>query len=147
MKRFLNNRTRHATTALVLIVWLFGLGLGIANACLLEARGSHSHVAGTEKSGHTHGFAKRSAETIDIDDDAHASPRVKALCLDACDERTNALPKQDTSVGAPLLASLAVFAIVWIANQPVESTVRFERDTHADPFGIPIRVRYSRLTL
>ena len=150
MKRFLNSRIKRTTTAITLFVWLFALASGIANACLLEeARGTraHSHVAGIEESPHAHVVAERSAQATNIDDDIDASPTFKALCLDACDERTNTLPKQDASLDQPLLAPLAVIAIVWIANQPIVSTVRLDRDNHADPFGIPIRVRYARLTL
>ena len=150
MKRFLNSRIQRTTTAITLFVWLFGLASGIANACALEeTRGmrAHSHVAGLEESPHAHGVTERSAQATDINDDIDASPTFKSLCLDACDERTNTLPKQDAPLDPPLLAPLAVIAIVWIANQPIVSTVRLDRDNHADPFGIPIRVRYSRLTL
>ena len=150
MNRFLNSRVKRTTTAITLFVWLFGLASGIANACSLEeTRGTraHSHVAGLEESPHSHGVTERSAQAADIDDDIDASPTFKSLCLDACDERTNTLPKQDVSLDPPLLAPLAVIAIVWIANQPIVSTVRLDRDNHADPFGIPIRVRFSRLTL
>ena len=148
MKHFFNSSTKHTTTALMLVVWLFALASGIANACLLEeARGTHAHAAGTEQSSHTHLIATRSAQGTDIDDNIDESPTFKALCLDACDGRSNVLLKQDASEDQPLLAPMALFAISWRANQPVESTVRLDRDRHADPFGIPIRVRYSRLTL
>ncbi len=150
MKHPFNRRTKRMTTALTLFVWLFGLASGIANACSLdEALGTHahSHVAGLEESLHSHAVTEPSAQATDNDDDIDASPTFKALCLDACDERMNTLPKQDASLDLPLLGPLAVIAFVWIANQPVVSTVRLDRDNHADPFGIPIRVRYSRLTL
>lgn len=150
MKHSFNRRTKRMTTAVTLFVWLFGLVSGIANACSLEeARGNraHSHVAGIDESPHAHGVTERSAQATDIDDDIDASPTFKALCLDACDERTNTLPKQDAPLDQPLFAPLAVIAIVWIANRPIVSTVRLDRDNHGDPFGIPIRVRYSRLTL
>ena len=150
MKRFLNRRTKHTTTALVLIAWLFALAAGIANACLLEqARGthSHSHAAGIEQLPHPHAVTALSAQATEVEGDADQSPAAKALCLDACDERTHYLPKQDSSLDPPDLAPLTVFAVVWIASQPIASAVRVEPDNHADPFGIPIRLRYSRLTL
>ena len=154
MKRFLNNRTRHATTALVLIAWLFAIASGIANACLLQdARANrsnaHSHAAGIEASPHAHAQTdtERSGDATDIDGDADQSLAAKALCLDACEERTHCLLKQNSSLDQPDLPPPTVFAVVWIASQSVVSTVRLDRDNHADPFGIPIRVRYSRLTL
>ena len=148
MKRFLNSRIKHTTTALVLIAWLFALASGIANACLLEeARGTHSHAAGIEKSPHTHAATELPEQTTDSEGDTDQSPAAKALCLDACDDRTHALPKQDASLDQPQLAPVTVIAIVWLATQPIESVVRLERDNHVGPFDVPIRVRYSRLTL
>ena len=88
-----------------------------------------------------------SEQANEVEGDAHQSPASKALCLDACDERTHYLPKQDSSLDPPDLAPLTVFAVVWIVSQPIASAVRVEPDNHADPFGIPIRLRYSRLTL
>ena len=152
MKRFFNIRTKHTTTALVLIAWLFALAAGIANACLLEdARGthshSHSHAAGIEQLPHPHAVTALSEQATEVEGDADQSPAAKALCVDACDDRTHYLPRQDSSLDPPDLAPLTVFAVVWIANQAIASAVRVEPDNHADPFGIPIRLRYSRLTL
>jgi len=135
MKHCFNGRTKHATTALVLVAWLFALASGIANACLLEEpRANHSHAAAMEDVPHPHGVA----------DPSHV---IKTLCLDACDERTNTLPKQRASINPPTPAPLALFTIVWRESQPGASAPRLRRDKHADPFGIPIRSRFSRLTL
>ena len=150
MNRFLNSRATRTTTALVLIAWLFALASGIANACLLEgARGTHahSHAAGIEASPHAHPAAELTEQASEIDGDTDQSPTAKARCLDACDERTHALPKQDASLDQPYLAPLTLIAIVWLVTHPIESAVSQERDNHAEPFDVPIRVRYSRLTL
>ena len=150
MKRFLSRRTKRTTTAVVLIAWLFALASGIANACLLEgARGthSHSHATGIEESPHAHAVTELSEQSTIIEGGTDQSPAAKALCLDACDDRSHYLPKQDWSLDQPDPAPLTVVAIVWIAGQPIVSAVRVERDNHADPFGIPIRLRYSRLAL
>ena len=148
MNRFFNIRTKHATTVLVLIAWLFALASGIANACLSEeARRTHSPAAATDQVPHPHPATTLSEQANEVEGDAHQSPASKALCLDACDERTHYLPKQDSSLDPPDLAPLTVFAVVWIVSQPIASAVRVEPDNHADPFGIPIRLRYSRLTL
>ena len=148
MKRFFNNRTKHTTTALVLIAWLFALISGIANACLPEgAHGVHAHLAADETSPHVHAITNRSVQTGAVEDDVDTSPTVKVLCADACEDRTHAVPKRNAPADQPSLAPFAVFAVAWSAHRPPASTVRFDRATHADPFGIPIRVRYSRLTL
>lgn len=148
MKPFLNSRTKHTTTALVLMVWLFALASGIANACLLEgARGTHAHAAGVEQSPHSHAATERPEQAFDIVGNTEQSPGTRALCLDACDDRTHAQVKQDGSPDQPHLAPLAVIAIIWLATQPMAWTVRVQRDNHAEPFDVPIRIRYSRLTL
>ena len=151
MKHFFNSRIQRTTTALVLMAWLFALASGIANACLLaDHRGtqshSHSHAAGIEEPPHAHAVVLAEPGTT-IDGDSEQSRAAKAGCLDACDDRSHALPKEETSLIQPLLAPLTLFASVWLASQPIASVLRLDRDHHADPFGIPIRVRYARLTL
>ena len=136
----------------MLIGWLFALASGIANACLLEqARGTHvhahSHAAGIEESPHAHAVTQPSEQANDSEGDGDLSPAVKALCLDACGERTHFLPKQGSPLDQPDLPPLTVVAVVWIASQPIAAAVRVEPDKDADRFGIPIRLRYSRLTL
>ena len=152
MKNFFNSRTQHATTALVLMAWLFALASGIANACLLaDHRGSQSHshssAAAIAESPHAHAVTVLAERGTTVDSDSEQSRAAKAGCLDACDDRAHSLPKQETSLIQPLLAPLTLFASVWLASQPIASVLRLDRDHHADPFGIPIRVRYARLTL
>ena len=148
MKRVFNIRTKHATTVLVLIAWLFALASGMANACLLEkARGIHSPAAGSDQLPHPHAATTPSEQANEVEGDADQSPEAKALCLHACDERTHCLPKQDSSQSQPDLVALTDFVVVWVASQSIASQVHVEPESHADPFGIPIRLRYSRLTL
>lgn len=145
MKRFLNGRTKRCTTAIVLIAWLFGLGSGIVNACLFEGpRGTHFHTAISEAVPHAHAGTGQAPGTNSHTDH---SPSNKALCLDACDDRAHALLKQDTSIDQPHLAALTLVAVIWLPTQPIESAVRLERNDYGEPFDVPIRVRYSRLTL
>ncbi len=150
MKCFLNSRTNRSTATLVLIAWLFALASGIANACLLEApRGTHPHAAGVAESLHAHApaLAQPPGHAAVIESDSEQSSAAEALCHDACDDRTNSVPKQTASLAPPHLARLVVIAIIWLATQPAVSAIGLARDNHADPFGIPIRVRYARLTL
>ena len=148
MKRFLNNQTTHTTTVIVLITWLFALASGIANACLLEGPGgTHSHAAGVEQSPHSHAHAGIPEQATDNADVSEQSAPTKALCLDACDDRAHAMVKQDTVVDQPHFSLLTIIAFVWLAAQPMESAERTERHNRADVSDVPIRVRYSRLTL
>jgi hypothetical protein len=41
MKLFSNIRSKRSIAFIALLVWVFALASGVANACLLEARGTH----------------------------------------------------------------------------------------------------------
>jgi hypothetical protein len=43
MKLFFDTRTKRRATFVVLLVWLFALASGVANACLPQARMSDGH--------------------------------------------------------------------------------------------------------
>ena len=145
MKRFLNSHIKCTTTAIVLIAWLFAVASGIVNACLLEGpRGTHSHTAGIEEASHSHAGTALATNITGHTEQSHSK---NSVCLDACDDRSRALVKQDAFVDQPQLAPLTVVAIVWLATQSMDATVRLQRDDDEEPFDVPIRVRYSRLTL
>lgn len=150
MKLFSNTRARRNTAFMVLLVWLFALASGVANACLLEARGTQAHVA-------TAGFSEavqapavlpgHAGAVADHDDDSLAA---KAPCQKVCDDGSHSLPKQDLTVAqtepgpAPLVAVLAVLCT---AATPVVSTSARMDDVQPALPELPVRVRYSRLTL
>ena len=142
---FFNNRAKRHTALLVLLVWLFALGSGVANACLLDARETHSHAAAA-------GFSEAAASGIlpghtgavgDGIDESH----FKAPCLKVCDDGSRSFPKQDSTVaqtdpGPPLLV-----LVLWNTAPPVISMLRqMDVEQSATP-ELPIRVRFSRLSI
>jgi hypothetical protein len=139
MKLF-NTRNRRRVTLVVLLVWLFGVTAGVANACLLEAR-----------EGHHHGSPEADEMSIGtvgaIANHGHGSEASKAPCLKFCDDGSNSLVKQQAAFDltdpghAPFAVS--VWPVVTSAASPLvrESTLR------RPPPGPPIRVRFSRLLL
>lgn len=147
MKPFSNHRTKCNTAFAMMLVWLFAMASGMANACLLERPGTHAH---TTKSGHLEAagslrtFAGHSAAVDDHDDDSDAA---RESCLKTCDDSSNAPVKlqigSDLSDpgGAPLVA------IVWNATTKITSTSFSLDDVQPPIVGPPFRVRYSRLTL
>ena len=150
MKPFSNHRTRRNTTFVAILEWAFALASGIANACLLETPGQHSHVAASRSSDAHHAHANDAltgdavAVAVDHDDDRDAS---KESCLKACDDGSNAQIKLAAGVDLtdPGLAPFVVFA--WNAATPVVSAPsRFDR-LQVPVVGPPFRLRYSRLTL
>lgn len=132
---------------MVLFVWLFAVGAGIANACLLEARGAHSHndsaasVATTQVPGVLHDHA---AALDAHGDDLNAAGEA---CLKACDDGTYCLPKQDMTVIQNDPGPPSLVALVWNVAIPATSTPRHANGLQSSLPQLPLRVIYSRLAL
>ena len=146
MKPFSNHRAKRSTTFVALLVWLFALVSGMANACLLETHEKHSHVAANHSSdpSHAHALAGHEGAVDDDDDDRDGS---RDSCLKACDDGANAQVKLRTGVELtdPDLAPFA--AIVWNTTTPIVSVLNRFDILQVPIVGPPFRVRYSRLTL
>ena len=147
MKPFQNHRTKRNTVFAVMLVWLFALASGMANACLLESPGTHAHTTKAghpEAAGSLHALASHSADVDDHDDDSDAA---RESCLKTCDDGSNAPVKLQlgSDLSDPGMAPLV--AIVWVPSTRTASA-SFSLDGLQPPLvGPPFRVRYSRLTL
>jgi hypothetical protein len=147
MNRFMNHRARRSTAWLMLCVWMFALASGIANACALEVRGSHSHAMaggdhpGVASSAHA---AEDAGADSHHDGDSHDS---KAPCLKACDEGSLSLLKHSVVPDLTDPGAAFVVAFAWAVSVPVLSAR--SRAHHLRPLssGPPLRVRYVRLAL
>ena len=147
MKLYSNTRAKRNTAFMVLLVWLFALASGVANACLLEARQTHSHVATAATSevaahasvilpGHTGAVA-------DGVDEQH----FKAPCLKVCDDGTRSFPKQDSTVAQNDTGPAPLIQVLWGKVAPSIPTLRpMDAWQPATP-ELPIRVRFSRLVI
>ena len=147
MKLFLNTRAKRNTTFMVLLVWLFALASGVANACLLEARETHAHIATAEYSeaAHTPALSPGHAATVpDHDDGSHAA---KAPCLKVCDDGSHSLPKPDLKVAQPDPRPAPLVAVLWTPAMAVIVAPGQVDDRQPAIAWLPIRVRYSRLAL
>lgn len=152
MRPFPTNRAKRHTTFVALLVWLFALASGMANACLLVEPGKHAHDAASHSflPAHTHAdhaladHAGAAANDDDDDDNWHGA---KESCLKACDGGSNAPVKLQASPDLldPGLACHVVFA--WPAMTPVDAVPSRFDDVEVPVAGPPFRVRYARLTL
>lgn len=146
MKPFSHQRTKRNTTFVALLVWLFALASGMANACLLEAPGKHPHVAAAHSTEppHTHVIGGHAAAVDEDGDDQDSS---KESCLKACDDGANAQVKLQAGVDLtdPGLAPFVVIA--WNAATAVASVSNRYDILQVQIVGPPFRTRYSRLTL
>lgn len=150
MNIFSSNRTKRRTAFAVLLVWLFAVASGVANACLLEiseAPGFHAHSA-TSGSNHTDDLAAASVgrhSTGDRhDNDSGAST---PSCLKVCDDGSTALLKLQAGVDLSDPGIPPLVAVVWNAAAPVVSGPCWQVDLQPPPAGPPFRDRYCRLAL
>ena len=146
MKLFSNNRAKRNAAFMVLLVWLFALASGVANACLLEARETHSHIATVASSEAAHasvilpGHAGAVADGVD---ESH----FKAPCLKVCDDGTRSFTKQDSMVTHTDPGPALLVLVLWSTVAPVVPTLRQIEDERPATPELPIRVRFSRLAI
>lgn len=135
------------TAFLVLLVWMFALASGVANACLLEARGTHGHLtvaASFEEAATPRISAGHAGAVADHDDDAHGS---KASCLKACDDVAQSLPKQDLTAAQADPGPAPLVSILWTAATPALLPFHLTDPVQPPAPERPVRLRYSRLAL
>lgn len=147
MKLFSNTRAKRNTAFMVLLVWLFALASGVANACLLEARQTHAHiatVASSEAAAHAFAIVPGHAGAVaDGVDESH----VKAPCLKVCDDGTRSFPKQDSTVAQTDPGPAPLVLVLWNTVAPaIAAFPQRDVEPSATPEP-PIRVRFSRLAI
>ena len=147
MKLFSNSHARRSIVLMVLFSWLFVLTSGVVNACVLQARETHSHVIG---------FAPGLADVPAALLPSHAglltgrgddSQNSKAPCLKACDDGSRALSKQNETAAQPDPGLAPLLVLLWSVVAPATATLDPMGEAQPPMPGLPIRVRYSRLAL
>jgi hypothetical protein len=137
---FSDRRRLRRWAAQVLLVWLFGLAVGVANACALgEAAHHRSNAATTTATDaglkHQHGHEQ-------------ADP-AKVNCLDFCEKSSIAAPQLKV-VGDGLAAlgfALPVSHTLSVAGQAEPAVGRLVVDSPHLPSGPPPRIAFQRLAL
>ncbi len=147
MKFFADTRTKRNTAFVMLLVWLFALASGVANACLLETPEPHSRAvrgsAATTNQVPAEWAGHLGAPSGHHDDAEHT----KESCLKVCDDGTHTLPKAHSGVDHTDPGSPPVVATLWSGSPQVTSAPRRLDDLAIPIVGPPLRVRYSRLAL
>jgi hypothetical protein len=137
---FSDRRRLRRWAAQVLLVWLFGLAVGVANACALGEAAHHRSVAATTTATdaglkYQHGHEQ-------------ADP-AKVNCLDFCEKSSIAAPQLKV-VGDGLAAlgfALPVFHTLSVAGQAEPAVGRLVVDSPHLPGGPPPRIAFQRLAL
>ena len=130
--------------ARVLLLWLFGVGAGVANACLVQASASsdglaaahHAHVGAV----HHHAAAGEGAH-------GHGAAPAVSNCQDFCDKASVSLPSLKAAPGDLQGQAWLVSAVPLVLAAPVFAPARPwlpRRDGLRAP---PIPIAFLRLTL
>ncbi|MBC7954680.1 MAG: hypothetical protein H7Y33_02255 [Cytophagales bacterium] len=146
MPFFFSPLAKRSTAFVVLLVWIFALGSGVANACLLEAPGQHSRAtSGSERHDHApDALAAHSHEAAVHDDDPGTS---KESCLKACDDGSHTLLKAYAALDHADPGSAPLVTTLWATGVPVVLGFSRVDGLQVPIVGPPFRVRYSRLAL
>jgi hypothetical protein len=129
----------------MLLVWVFALLSGVANACLTEPLGEPAH-AGSRASQGDH---RAPAAVHPVADPAqHDEQPDKAPCQKSCDESSQTLLKQLPKLGTPGLQAAAppTPALAIDLHMTPDALVRAALAAVPPP-SPPARVQYSRLAL
>ena len=148
MKFLSNISTRRDAAFMVLFAWLFALASGMANACLLEVRQTHSHVAATASFDTAQisvilpGHAGAVADKTGVGE-SHS----KAPCLKVCDDGSCSFPNKVLTVAHTDLGPAPLVMVLWSSTaQGVLAPDQINDKQPATP-ELPIRVRFSRLAI
>ena len=133
----------------MLLVWMFWLFSGLANACLVEPAGYATHVMSAAHSlqkdlPHASSIRHSQTEASSVQaDDASIS---KQACLKVCDDNSRSLTKkyQAGQIDAGLSS---VVAVLWSLVEPVYLSHTQPGTAQHVVSKVPLRHRYARLAL
>jgi len=143
----MSTRTRRATVFTVLLVWLFAIGAGWANACLLEERGTHVDSHGGVGSAGVHA-ATVSAGHVGVAPAHDDGPGLaKAPCQKVCNDGAQTIVKLKPTLDLPVPGITPALELAWTPLAIAPAVLGWARERASAPSGPPLRIRYARLAL
>lgn len=146
MPFFSSPLAKRSTAFVVLLVWMFALGSGVANACLLEAPAPHAMATGASGE-HAHAPDALAAHSHDAAGHGDPSGSSKESCLKACDDGSHTLLKAYSGLDHADPGPAPLFTTLWIGAVPVVLAFSRIHGLQVPILGPPFRVRYARLAL
>jgi hypothetical protein len=137
---FSDRRRLRRWAAQVLLVWLFGLAMGVANACALGEQAYHRSDAATAVASDAVQKHQHGDEQGDL---------AKVNCLDFCEKSSIGAPQLKV-VGDGLAAfgfALPVSHVLSVVGQAEPTVGRLVVDSAYLPGGPPPRIAFQRLAL
>lgn len=144
MPPFAYSRIKRRIASVMLVFWLFALGAGWANACILQERGTHLHPDETAHAGTSTASAGHVGVLGDHEADSSSG---KAPCLKACDDSSKSLVKWSSGISLIDLTMAPPTVLAWSVSEVALDSARTGHVEHRPRAGLPMRTRYSRLAL
>ncbi len=144
---FSNTRTRHPTVFAVLLVWLFAVGAGWANACVLQDRNTHVDGRSVDAARDIQAPVISAGHVGVVAAHDGPSDSQKASCLKVCDQRSLSMVKAPTAFDLADPGMAPPVAIIWTAHATAPPVTGSTRELSPRLPGLPLRIRYTRLAL
>lgn len=162
---FSHRRTKQRTVMMMLAVWLFALLAGVVNACVLQVKVPAHHQgqvpmfsANTVIEPHAHlsvlpqstALVPADVTSSDAGADANADAGAdsgKAQCKSVCDVEASTAAAKQQGHDATDLAQASMPVLVAVPYLPLLATAKQSFDDRPPPPGVPMVIRFLRLTI
>lgn len=146
MSPFSNTRTKRRTAFAALLVWLFALGSGWANACLPQDGRAHLH--GSTDDGFLTAQPLVSPSHLGADSDhPENAGAAKGARLKVCYDDSRTIVRLVSSIDLIDVATAPPAAFTWSARLVAAAPDSAWLELPAPSPSLPLRTRFSRLAL
>lgn len=149
MNTLFDRRFLRTTAWAMLVVWVFVLSVGVANACLLEQPGAHRHASTSGAIAAEASSVHAGHRVLRVADGDHPEQRAaKAPCLKVCDDTPQSPIKAASTPNFDAPALVETYRNPWHVSAVLPGVgVRQAVAARFVPTGPPPRVAFSRLVL
>ena len=148
MNVFSTAPARNRTTAfVVLILWMFTVGAGIVNACMLDARQAYTANSVESLTKVTAAHSMVASHGRALPDHVDDSDRSGLQCLKVCDNSVQTPPKLQSGIDQTPAAQMPPPSAFWPALAPAVVVSDGLDEVLPIARAVPIRIRFARLAL
>jgi hypothetical protein len=140
---FRHRRQLRRWAAFVLLLWSFGVGVGVANACL-AAHSTPAAGLATGLAAHCHGASQGHQHLASMDPPAQSG---NPNCQDFCDKASVSIPSPRVALDDAQGHAFFPATVVSLVPAPTFAPVRLWMPRRDGVRAPPIQIAYLRLTL